>query len=170
VLNIFTSDEEPRREERDDLGGGLIFGFLSHRLRRVNVEPVVSHALDIYMKDHVDIARQQNRMAQTRRLVMGGGFLMIIANIVVMAEVSSVATRVVLGGASAIGLSLVYYFRSTIMPVNRDLLSQRKDIRVSAARIDERERAIKMLQPLLKEDPERFVAILGKLQGKGSLG
>jgi hypothetical protein len=41
---------------------------------------------------------------------------------------------------------------------------------MSAARIDERERAIQMLQPLLKGDPERFVAILGKFQSKGSLG
>jgi hypothetical protein len=170
VKNIFTSDEGSHREEREDLGDGLIFGFLSSRLRPVKVEPSVSHALDIYMKDHIDIARQQNKMAQTLRLVMAGGFLMIIANIIVMSEVSSVATRIVLGGASIVGLSLVYYFRSTIIPVNRDLLSQRKDIRISVALIDQRERTIEMLRPLLKDDPDRFVAILPKTQDKRSLG
>lgn len=169
-MHIFTSDEEPRREELDDLGDGLIFGLLSSRLRPVDVEPPVSRALDIYMKDHIDIAKQQNKMAETLRLVMAGGFLMIIANIIVMSEISSVATRVILGGASVAGLGLVYYFRSTMIPVNREYMSHRKDSRTSIAFMVQQERNIEMLRPILKDDPDRFIAILAKLQNKRMIG
>jgi hypothetical protein len=171
MLSIFTSDEEPRREERADLGGGLAFSLVSNKLRAIeNNSSPISHALSIYMQDHLDIASQQNKTARVLRLVMAGGFLMVTANIVVMSEVSSITTRVVLGGASVVGLSLVYYFRSTILPVNRDLLAQRKAIRTSAALIDQRERDIEMLRPLLNSDPENFLAIMTKLQNKKPLG
>jgi hypothetical protein len=169
-MKIFASDEGAEQRKTDDLGDGLIFGYLSSRIRPVNIERPITRALEMYINDHRDIARQQNKMAQTLRLVMLGGFVMVIANIVVMSTVSSVAARIVLGGASVVGLSLVYYFRSTIIPVNRELLSERRNIRNSAALVDHRERDLEMLQQLLKEDPDRFIAIWTKLQSKRALG
>ena len=91
------------------------------------------------------------------------GFLMITANVVVITETTNLMTRIVLGGASALALSLVYFFRSTIMPVNRELLAQRKDIRASASQIEERERDIAMLRPLLNSNPDGFQAVWKQL-------
>jgi hypothetical protein len=164
---IFASDDEPRREEKEDLGGGVALSFLSNTLQAVETSSsLLSHAVKIQNKDHLDISDQQNKTARILRLAMAGGFLMVVADIIVISEVSGIATRVILGGASVVGLSLVYYLRSILMPANRDLLKERKTIRAEAAAlIDKQEQGIENLRHLLT-DSEHFRAIIATPQDR----
>lgn len=163
--HTFISDDDPRRQERADLGEGVSLSFYSNKLHPTQQSESLStfSALEMHQRDHFDMAVQQNRTARIIRVVMLVGFLMITANVVVITETTNLMTRIVLGGASALALSLVYFFRSTIMPVNRELLAQRKDIRASASQIEERERDIAMLRPLLNSNPDGFQAVWKQL-------
>jgi hypothetical protein len=158
MSQLFTSDDEPHREERADLGEGVYLSFYSNWLRQATQDQGSSMflALEMHKRDHLDTSLQQNRFARIISVATVVGFLMIMANIIVMTEIDSLTTRIVLGGASALALSLVYFFRSTIMQVNRELLAERKDIRASTSQIAERERErqVEMIRPFLSNNTD----------------
>jgi hypothetical protein len=163
-----TFDDDPRREEKADLGEGLALSLISNTLRVVeNRSPLFSHAISMQSKDHEDYRDQQSKTARILRIAMAGGFLLVAANLIVISVVSGVATRIILGGASAAGLSLVYYLRSTLVALNRELQKERKTIRAeSIALIDKEDPSVEELRKLLKE-PERLRAIVITSQERG---
>jgi hypothetical protein len=169
VRYIFTSDDEPRREERADLGEGLRFVSYSNKLKpsQQNEDTTSWTPLQMYQKDHFEIANQQNKLARTIRLVMVLGFLMIVAEIIAISQTSSLTARIAIGGAGALGAGLVYYIRSTFMPSNQHLLTQRKEIRESATEAYQREQEIEILRPFLRSNPDVFLAAFRNLDSSG---
>jgi hypothetical protein len=161
MAEILTFDDDPRREEKADLGDDLALSLISNTLRVVeNRSSLISHAMSMQGKDHEDYREQQGKTARILLIAMTGGLLLVAANIMVISVVSGVATRIILGSASAAGLGLVYYLRSTLVALNRELQKERKTIRdESIALIDKEDPVVEELRNLLKE-PERFRAIV----------
>lgn len=160
---VYISGDDPRKEQLTDLGGGMSLFLYLDNLRPVEENEVRPRSLSLAMleRNHLDLAVQQNRYARIICMATVVGFVMIIINAIAMAETTSLATRAILGGASALALSLGYFFRSTIMTANREVLAQRREIPTVASQIEEREKEqnIAILMSLLKGDSDALRAI-----------
>lgn len=136
--------------------------MISNTLRVIeNRSSLVTHAISMQSEDHEDYREQQIKTARILRIAMTGGFLLVAANLIVISVVSGVETRIILGGASAAGLSLVYYLRSTLITLNRELQRERKTIRAeSTALISKKDPIVEELRSLLKEPGGRRAIIM----------
>jgi hypothetical protein len=156
----FISDGRRQREQLGDLDGqpdGYRLYEDTYSLRSDSSEMYNAHLLGVLKNDHRDLALQQNKLARIIRAVTTSGLLISAANIAVIAESDAVSSRVLLGVATTLSGGLVFYIRSTLLPHNRELLAERRELRRSATAHAEREKKIKELRSVLAA-PDHFRA------------